>query len=178
MHRSPDELEGMLLSGDTGLVNTAIDAVEALDPETALDQFDAIHAVGETVYDTGTGYQRQAAVRLLDALGTVWIAFVPGLGRVDLDPDDPIVEEVREARDACWEFFIDAVQDDDGRVRQSAVRAISTLATNAEFAERPVEREAATNVLRDARAACPDDAIREHINDAIRQIGLEYPPER
>jgi hypothetical protein len=111
-----------LKSGDSDSVSDVIDAIEDLRLEERLDLFDVCFDELTRLYETAEdGYVRQSVVRVADQL-------TPGLPVVMALDDDRSIgateEDVREETDALCGFLLDALTDDDGRVRQSAKRGL------------------------------------------------------
>lgn len=115
-----------LESGESDRVNAAISDVEdmALDERAQLfeSRFDDLT---ELYADSDDGYVRQSAVRFLKALS-------PGLvAAFAVDDDERSTdldrETVRRQADASSGFLLEAMTDTDGRVRNSAKRALKDV---------------------------------------------------
>jgi len=126
MNERWDDFADALESGESDRVNAAIDDVEdmGLDEraqlfETCFDDLTAIYA------DSDDGYVRQSVVRFLEALGPGLVAAFAVDDRersTDLDR-----ETVRRQADASSGFFLEAMTDTDGRVRNAAKRALKDV---------------------------------------------------
>jgi hypothetical protein len=113
------ELESALQSGESDRVNEAIERIEALDrPQQRRlfdERFDDVTACYEASDD---GYVRQSVVRVVEQLS-------PGLvAAVKLENEDTTRDAVERRLDTATGFLLEALQDEDGRVRQSAQRAL------------------------------------------------------
>jgi len=114
--------EPELASGEADRVNSVIDEIEAMDLAERVDRFDDLVPGATDLYsDSDDGYVRQACVRFVDALAPTMAAAVNAQKK--LPGDDP-ESTVRAQTDETCGFFLDALTDDDGRVRQSAERGL------------------------------------------------------
>ena len=119
MHERWSDFTTELESGKSDRVNQVIDEVNdmSLDERVELFNvcFDELARMYEEVDD---GYVRQSLVRVADQL-------IPGLPTViGLDNDDRSIgideTELQDQTDALCGFLLEALTDDDGRVRQAA----------------------------------------------------------
>lgn len=112
-----------LRSGDSDRVNDAIDRIGELDREERLRLFDErFDDLTDLYAESEDGYGRQSVVRAVDEFMTLLSATASMADRID---DDVASSADLERRlDTATGFLIEALQDEDGRVRQSAVRAI------------------------------------------------------
>ena len=119
MHERWSDFTTELESGKSDRVNQVIDEVNdmSLDERVELFNvcFDELARMYEEVDD---GYVRQSLVRVADQL-------IPGLPTVmALDNDDRSIgideAELQDQTDALCGFLLEALTDDDGRVRQAA----------------------------------------------------------
>ncbi|MFB6202559.1 MAG: hypothetical protein ABEI98_11200, partial [Halorhabdus sp.] len=107
-------------------VNEAIDRIEDLDQDERLRLFEAVFEELVAVYDqSDDGYVRQSVVRAVDAM-------TPGLAiAFNVTHEESDINATRadaeETLDTATGFLLDAIQDDDGRVRQSAKRALKSI---------------------------------------------------
>ena len=121
-----DETLNAVRSGDADRVNDAIDRVKDMDPDERARLLEVgFEEFVETYGDSGDGYVRQSVVRVAEAsLSGLEITFmVDEEGRVGGDA----VEEPEALLDASAGFLLEAVQDDDGRVRLAAQRALKDV---------------------------------------------------
>lgn len=115
------DLAADLRSGDSDRVNDAIDRLEAIDRDDRLRQFDAGFETLASVYrESDDGYVRQAAVRAVDTVSPGLAVFVM-LGNEE--GTDATAGDLERRLDTAAGFFLKAIQDDDGRVRNVAKRA-------------------------------------------------------
>ncbi|MFW6437168.1 MAG: hypothetical protein ACOCYZ_06005 [Halococcoides sp.] len=118
------EIDAAIRSNDADRVNDAIDRIGALDLDERLATFDARFDALASIYEQSEeGYVRQSVVRVVDEL-------LPGLPTVTVVDDDDVAETpetVGQRLDTAAGFLIEALQDDDGRVRQSAQRALKDV---------------------------------------------------
>ena len=120
------EFKPAVESGDSDRVNEVVDDVKDMDLgerielfNVCFDELTAMYAAAED------GYVRQATVRVGEQL-------VPGIPTVmALDTDDQSIgadeADVRDQTDALCGFLLEALTDEDGRVRQSAKRALKDV---------------------------------------------------
>lgn len=117
------EIETAVRSSDPDRVNDVIDRIERMDRERQSQLFDAGFDDLASIYrESADGYVRQSIVRTINALS-------PGLAvAFTLTDEEGDTDETRAAverrLDTATGFLIKAIQDDDGRVRQSAKRAL------------------------------------------------------
>lgn len=119
------DLTTRIESGDSERVNQAIEEIEAMDIGERAEAFDECFDAVAEVYMTSTdGYVRQSCVRVVDALA-------PGLGAAvnfeDEQTESAIGSEIHEYTDTLCGFFLEAMTDEDGRVRQSAQRGLKSV---------------------------------------------------
>jgi hypothetical protein len=117
MTRSKTDFRDALTSGNADQVNDAIDEAEGLEAEERARLFDKCFDEFTDLYQEGDGYQRLSVVRFLREIA------VPELSD--------------EYWNRLWDFFIVAVQDDDGRVRTAVAKAIFSLAVVAQARDEP-----------------------------------------
>lgn len=105
-----------LKSSDPDQVNEVIDDIKEMSLEERIDLFDVcFDELAEIYAATDDGYVRQSVVRVAERL-------VPGIPTVmALDNDDRLSgvneSDVRDQTDALCGFLLEAITDDDGRVR-------------------------------------------------------------
>ena len=120
------EFATALESGDTDRVNAVVDDIKDMDLGERIDLFDVcFDELTEMYAAADDGYVRQSIVRAAERL-------IPGIPTVmALDTDDRSIganeADVRDQTDALWGFLLEAITDDDGRVRQSAKRALKDV---------------------------------------------------
>lgn len=117
-----------LASGDPDEVNRVIDELEETDAEKRTELFDDAFEMCLDLYDDGDGYQRQSVVRVVREL----------LSRQQLlaifkdEPDEDLpahltLDEMEDHIDRLEAFYLAALDDDDGRVRQAAIKGLNHL---------------------------------------------------
>jgi HEAT repeat protein len=109
-------------SGDPDRVNDATDRIGDLNPEARLELFESGADELVAIYEgSDDGYVRQSVVRAVDE-------FSPGmvLG-VRVADDEAAIADVRAHLDTACGFLLVAIQDEDGRVRQAAKRALKDV---------------------------------------------------
>jgi len=136
MERTPTAFSEALWSGDTDHVNRALDEVHEMELEDQAELFDEGFEICRELYADGDGYQRQAAIRFAAELypkltfRTVGSEFTD-----DALPGTHTTDETASHRQRLRELYLDALTDNDGRVRRAAAKAIKDLALTAEIIE-------------------------------------------
>ncbi|APX00169.1 hypothetical protein CHINAEXTREME_20350 (plasmid) [Halobiforma lacisalsi AJ5] len=164
MEQRWDEFADDIRSGDSEQVNKTIDDIEELDLEeriqlyeTCFDELTAIYA------DSEDGYVRQSTVRVAERL-TPGIALVFAVAESDRSIEADI-ETVREQTDAIGGFLLEALTDEDGRVRQSAKRGLKDVFRTYDSLEDEETIKALAGEL-DEMAAEYSDKRRKHLLEA------------
>jgi hypothetical protein len=115
-----------LESGEPNRVNDVIDEIGDMSLNERIDLFDVcFDEVAQMYADAEDGYVRQSLVRVADQL-------TPGIPTVmALDNDDRSIgtdeAALQNQTDALCGFLLEALTDDDGRVRQSAKRGLQDI---------------------------------------------------
>ena len=123
MERSWDEFADALKSSDPDRVNSAIEEVESLDPDERADLFEERFDELSALYaDHEDGYVRQSVVRLAEQFA---FGLMPAVVRTPEDEDE--LERISEQADTLCGFLLEALTDEDGRVRQSAKKGLSNV---------------------------------------------------
>ena len=126
MNEQWTEFVAALESGDPDRVNAVVDDIKDMDLGERIDLFDiCFDELTEMYAAADDGYVRQSIVRTAERL-------IPGIPTVmALDTDDRSIGadevDVRDQTDALCGFLLEAITDDDGRVRQSAKRALKDV---------------------------------------------------
>lgn len=121
-----DGFAAELKSGDSDRVNDVIDEIKEMDLDERIELFEACFDELAHMYaETDDGYVRQSLVRVAERL-------VPGIAIVFAINDndrslEADVEDIRNQTDALCGFLLEAITDDDGRVRQSAKRGLKDV---------------------------------------------------
>jgi len=115
-----------LESGKSDRANKAINEIKDMNLEERSELFEVCFEELTGMYAAADdGYVRQSIVRVAEQL-------TPGIPTVvALDNDDRSLDvdaaEIREQTDALCGFLLEAITDDDGRVRQSAKRGLKDI---------------------------------------------------
>jgi len=123
MNEQWTEFATVLESGESDQVNEVIDDIKDMDLGERIELFNVcFDELTEMYVAAADGYVRQSIVRVAERL-------VPGIPTVmALDNEDRSIgtdeADVRDQTDALCGFLLEAITDDDGRVRQSAKRAL------------------------------------------------------
>jgi hypothetical protein len=126
MNEQWTEFATALESGESDQVNEVVDDIKDMDLGERIELFDVcFDELTEMYAAADDGYVRQSIVRVAERL-------VPGIPTVmALDADDQSIGadevDVRDQTDALCGFLLEAITDDDGRVRQSAKRALKDV---------------------------------------------------
>ena len=126
MNEQWTEFAAALESGESDQVNEVIDDIKDMELGERIELFDVcFDELTEMYAAADDGYVRQSVVRTAERL-------IPGIPTVmALDNDDRSIgadeADVRDQTDALCGFLLEAITDDDGRVRQSAKRALKDI---------------------------------------------------
>ena len=126
MHDRWSEFRTELESGESDRTNDVVDEIKEMGLQERIELFDACFDELTEMYAVAEdGYVRQSVVRVAEQL-------TPGLPIVvALDNEDRSIgvgeTAVREQTDALGGFLLEAITDDDGRVRQSAKRGLKDV---------------------------------------------------
>lgn len=121
-----EEFADALQSSDSDQVNDVIDDIKDMDLNERMVLFNSYFDDLVEIYRASDdGYVRQAVVRVTEQL-------VPGIPVVvALDAEEPSLnadaDDVRTQTDTLCGFLLETMTDDDGRVRQSAIRALQDV---------------------------------------------------
>jgi len=168
MHNRWSEFVIELDSGEADRINDVVDEIGDMDLEERIELFDVcFDEVTEMYAEAKDGYIRQSLVRVAEQL-------VPGLPTVvALDNDERSVEtngaEVRDQTDALCGFLLEAITDDDGRVRQSAKRGLKDISRTYDALDDQDTIEALVMELDDMAADAPDPKAK-HLDEAREDI--------
>lgn len=121
------QLAEPIQSSDPDQVNDAIDQIEDLDADERARLFDVAFDDLATIYDeSNDGYVRQSVVRVVDRL-TPGLAAAVLLTESDEEGKDTTPADLERRLDTACGFLLETLQDEDGRVRQSAQRALKDV---------------------------------------------------
>ncbi|QLH76169.1 hypothetical protein HZS55_02105 [Halosimplex rubrum] len=167
MDRTPESFAEALASGDTGRVNEAIDTIEAVDSAVRAEQYAALFDACYPVYESDDGYVRQSVVRFLrDAYPMLELTIAASeTERID----GYTIDDLRENRTRLVEFLLEALEDDDGRVRTAAVDGFDTLGVAIDLAEIDAEKQVLLEELDDRTSDLPEEKAK-HVEEAKRSV--------
>jgi hypothetical protein len=126
MHDRWSQFATALESGESDRVNDVIDEIGEMDLDERVELFDVCFDEVAQMYEAADdGYVRQSLVRVTDQL-------TPGIPTImALDNEDRSIRadeaDIRDQTDAICGFLLEALTDDDGRVRQSAKRGLQDV---------------------------------------------------
>lgn len=157
------ELVDRIESGDADRVNGVIEEMEDMDIDERAEVFEAcFDGLAACYTNSGDGYVRQACVRVADALA-------PGMAAaVNLQDEQAEIAadaDVDAQTDTLCGFFLEAMTDEDGRVRQSAQRGLQGVFRTYDALDDRETIEALVAEL-DEMAADYSGKRREHLLDA------------
>jgi len=157
------EVADAVRSSDPERVNDVIDRIEDTERDQRLHLFDIGFDDLTSIYaESDDGYVRQSVVRVTDEM-------IPGMAAVFVHADDEgstdeTREDVTKRLDTATGFLIEALQDDDGRVRQSAKRALDLYRGYAILEDAETVPALASEL--DALAEEYDDKRRKHLRES------------
>ncbi|WIV66803.1 hypothetical protein [Natrialbaceae archaeon AArc-T1-2] len=161
-----DELAAALRSGDADRVNRALDDLNETDIEDRMPLFEAVIDDLEAIYaDSDDGYVRQSVVRATKefTMGVYVLSALEDAPARRLEDADR--EDVRRWTDECCGFLLEALQDEDGRVRRAGNRALKDV-FRAYGANGDEETLSALVAELEALAADAEGSKREHLLEA------------
>ena len=170
MERTPAAFSEALWSGEAEQVNQAIDEIDGMELEEQATLFDEGFEVCRDIYANGDGYQRQSAVRFAAALYPR-LAFrtVGGEFNDEALPGDHTTEETASQRERLQTLYLEAVTDDDGRVRRAGAKAIQILALTASIISAEDELQVLLDELETLRTT-HTGTKQEHIQQAYQNV--------
>ena len=173
MDRTPEAFAAALSSGETDRVNRAIDEVEEMDLEERAAMFDECFELCRDVYESDDGYQRQSAIRFADALYPRLAFRMVGAERSDEElPDDHTLDELATHRSRLRDLYLDALVDDDGRVRRAAAKALKQLALTADLIEADDELQTMLTEIEALAEKHGNDDKQKHIEQAYQNVAF------
>lgn len=155
-------------SGESDQVNPILDEIGDLNPDDRLLLFEECFEKCLDLYEERTGYQRQSVVRVVDAfkLPIGLAAFVTSDGAQFAA--DVTRHELREGTEQLEAFFLEALQDEDGRVRQAAKRGLDHVCTGYDMIGEDAPIRSVITEL-DGLAEDHSGATERHIEEARDQ---------
>ena len=173
MDQTPDAFAAALASGDTDRVNRAINEIEDLDLEERAVLFEDCFERCRELYESNDGYQRQSVVRFAAALYPRLAFRTVGAELTDAAlPGDWTLEEIETHRRRLREFYLDALIDDDGRVRRAAAKALKQLAVAAELIGAADELQTMLTGLETIAEDIDDEEVKKHVDQAYENVAF------
>lgn len=172
MDQTPEAFAAALSSGDTERVNRAINEVESMELEERAALFGDCFKMCRDCYETTDGYQRQSVVRFAASLYPRLAYRTVGADLTDEAlPGEWTLDEIATHRDRLRGLYLEALADDDGRVRQAAAKAIKELALTAEMIGADAELQAMMDEL-ETLANDSDDSTQKHVEQAYENVAF------
>ena len=117
-----DAYESAVRSGDADQVNDVVEEIKDMDVLERVELFEECFEGVTELYEThDDGYVRQSCVRVVEQLAPKFTSVV---NLQSPEVESPPAETISEQTDAVCGFFLEALTDEDGRVRQSAQRGL------------------------------------------------------
>jgi len=114
--------EPEIRSGDADRINSIVDEIKEMGVMERAELFDdCFEGVADLYEGHEDGYVRQSCVRVVEQLAPKLPAAV---NLQSPDVESPPAETIHDQTDAVCGFLLEALTDEDGRVRQSAKRAL------------------------------------------------------
>lgn len=173
MDQTPEAFATALSSGETDRVNRAIDAIKEMDLEERAGIFEECFELCRDLYEGDNGYQRQSVVRFADALYPRLAFRMIGAELRDEElPDDRTLDELAAHRDRLRALYLDALVDDDGRVRRAAAKALKQLALTADLIEADDELQTILTEIELLAEEHDSDAKQKHLEQAYQNVAF------
>ncbi len=153
-----------LRSSDPDRVNEVVDEIREMDLDERVDLFEACFDGLVDIYaESDDGYVRQSVVRVAERL-------VPGHPVVMAAADDDRlpgrdIEDIQDQTDRLCGFLLEAITDDDGRVRQAAKGGLKDVFRTYEALENEETIEALARELEEMATDCSGKQ-RKHLLEA------------
>lgn len=117
-----EEYETEIRSGDANRVNAVVNEIKNMGVMKSADLFeDCFGGVTDLYESHEDGYVRQSCVRVVEQLA---LKLPAAVNLQSPDVESPPAETVHDQTDAVCRFLLEALTDEDGRVSQSAKRAL------------------------------------------------------
>ena len=157
------EYEPELRSGDADRINSVVDDIKDMGVMESVDLFEECFEGVTDLYESHEdGYVRQSCVRVAQQ-------FAPRLpAAVNLqatDVESPPTETIHDQTDAVCGFLLEALTDEDGRVRQSAKRALKDCVRTYDALDETTTIEGLIEEL-DSMAAEASGKQEKHLREA------------
>ena len=163
MNSQWDTYESELRSGDADRVNDVVEEIKDMGSLERVELFEEYFEGLTDLYEThDDGYVRQSCVRVVEQLAPKFTAVV---NIQSSEVESPPVETISEQTDAACGFLLDALTDEDGRVRQSAKRALENTVRTYDALDDTAAIEGLIDKL-ESMAANADGTQRKHLLEA------------
>ena len=166
-----EEFANDVTSGDPNRVNPAVEEVKSLGVRERIELFDArFDDLTDLYADGDDGYVRQSIVRVVEHLA-------PGMAAVVnlYEEGGDALERVADQTDDVRNFMLEAITDEDGRVRNSAKRGLRNVFRTYDVLERPEAVEAVMEKL-DEMAQEYSGKRRDHVLEAREDARFHLQP--
>lgn len=175
MENPGEAITAAIHSGEADQVNQTIDDLGEVDPGERIRVFESCFDRCRELYRETDGYQRQSVVRILETLTPA-----TGLAAYVIDdgsrfPDDVSRETFEDAMARATPLFIEALGDDDGRVRRAAILGIKDVCVGYDMAGEDEPIQAIVAELDDLLAQ-ESGAAQKHIQEAREQAAFYLQP--
>ena len=172
MDHTHEAFADALSSGDTERVNRAIDEIEDTELEERAALFDECFEMCRDLYEVDDGYQRQSVIRFAAALYPRLAYRTVGADLTDEAlPGEWTLDEIATHREQLRDLYLDALRDDDGRVRRAAAKAIKELALTAEMLGADDELRLMMDELEALAEEC-GGSKRKHVEQAYENVAF------
>lgn len=172
MEHTREAFADALSSGDTERVNRVIDEIENAELEERAALFDECFEMCRDLYEVDDGYQRQSVIRFAAGLYPRLAYRTVGADLTDEAlPGEWTLDETATHRDHLRDLYVDALRDDDGRVRRAAAKAIKELALTAEMLGADDELRSMMDELVALAEAC-ESSKRKHVEQAYENVAF------
>lgn len=159
-----NEFEDALKSGESDRVNDVVDAIKEMDLDERTRLFEVCFDELTNLYaESDNGYVRQSTVRVAERLTPgIALSFAVAADDSSMTAD---VEDVHGQTDEVAGFLLEAMTDEDGRVRNSAKRGLKDVFRTYDSIEDAETIEALAIELEEMTAEYSDKR-REHLLEA------------
>ena len=172
MDHTREAFADALSSGDTEHVNRAMDEIENTELEERAALFDECFEMCRDLYEADDGYQRQSVIRFAAGLYPRLAYRTVGSDLTDeAVPGEWTLDEIATHRERLRDLYVDALRDDDGRVRRAAAKAIKELALTAEMLEAEDQLWSMMDELEALAEEC-EDSKRKHVEQAYENVAF------
>lgn len=172
MDHTREAFADALSSGNTERVNRAIDEIEDIELKERAALFDECFEMCRKLYEAEDGYQRQSVIRFAAGLYPRLAYRTIGSDLTDEAlPGEWTLDEIATHRERLRDLYLDALRDDDGRVRRAAAKAIKELALTAEMLDADDELRSIVDDLEALAEEC-EASKRKHVEEAYENVAF------